>query len=279
MPPPIHDLPIFRMDAVEERLIGHGRSLGDAENPIVFVGPAQFIPPHVQPPASGLGHGLSTVQIGPVLEKFLFGAEFRQGHGQMIGQPLPETDHLGREKPFAPIVQLQQSQPLLADVQRNQGHRLVSLAVAAVARAQLDGRRRWSWRAVPSCYSSRNFRVAVKNGCEGIEPPADHVSAHALDRWDCRRCRGGCRRVDFGCKASFPEGRILREIPALRNTDNRLRLSIARPRLGNRIVVERRSPPLESGREYSVLSLTSRRNSMVISRSFCACSCSVTSML
>ena len=76
-----------------------------------------------------------------------FFAELRQGHGQMAREPLPQGNRLEGEQFFAPVVQLQQSQSVLAEVQGYQGHRLVTFPVTTIARAPVDRLRRW-WPAV-----------------------------------------------------------------------------------------------------------------------------------
>ena len=110
----------------------------------------------------------------------LLGACLRHRHRQIPGKPLPAGDGLRREHPLAPIVQLEQAQPLLADTQRQQGDRFVALAVAAVAGACLailvrGGREKPRGAVRPEAAARSEERLL------GIGAPADHVPAHALD--------------------------------------------------------------------------------------------------
>ena len=110
----------------------------------------------------------------------LFGQRFGQGHGQITGQPLPQGDPLGSEAVFAAVVQLQQPQPVLAHSERDQGHRLVSLIVAAHTAADIalvfrDSGPQFRCAVGPEAPAGREERL------RGVELPADHVAAHALD--------------------------------------------------------------------------------------------------
>ena len=96
-------------------------------------------------------------ELGP-LQSFLT-AEFRQGHGEMARQPLPQGNRRGRESPFAAVVQLQQPQPILAHVERYQGHRFVSRSRCSGFAYERAGRIRCWWPAAPSCSLSRSSPV------------------------------------------------------------------------------------------------------------------------
>jgi hypothetical protein len=68
----IHKRKIFWMDTPEKGFVGHRRSRRDPEQPVSLVGPAQFVPVHVQAPASDVGHALGAVEIGLPFGERLF---------------------------------------------------------------------------------------------------------------------------------------------------------------------------------------------------------------
>ena len=114
------------------------------------------------------------------LAQRLLGPQLGQRHGQVAGQPFPQRDGLGREHALAPVVQLQQAQPLLAHAQRNQGHRFVA--------SPLQRLRVRAWRSASVVVASSSVvqlrpetAVRREEGLRRVEPAADHVAAHALD--------------------------------------------------------------------------------------------------
>ena len=56
-------LAVVGVNGSQERLIGQRRPLGQAEDPMILVGPREDIAAHVQTPAADLPHGLGSVQI------------------------------------------------------------------------------------------------------------------------------------------------------------------------------------------------------------------------
>ncbi len=102
-----------------------------------------------------------------------------QGNSQIVCQPFPHRNRFRGKLPFAPVIQLEKTQPLLTHTQSDQGYGFIPFAVTSVARAGLT---------VSIGRGCQQFRGAVgpetSPRCEErlrwVEPSADNVAAHAF---------------------------------------------------------------------------------------------------
>ena len=90
------------------------------------------------------------------------------------------SDDLGREHLFPPVVQLKEAHPLGAHAQRYQGHRFISLAVAAIAGSSLPFDIAGCGQE-PGCAVGPKTSPGREKRFGWIDPPANYVSAHAFD--------------------------------------------------------------------------------------------------
>ncbi len=113
------------------------------------------------------------------LPEVRFGLEFGKGDGDIIGPAFPQGDAVRGEHVTAAVVELDEAEALPGEAERNEGDGFIPLPVAAVAgpgQALFLGAR--GEQAGGGAGPERSVLREERLG--GIEPPLDHVAAHAL---------------------------------------------------------------------------------------------------
>ena len=110
----------------------------------------------------------------------LVGPELRQRDRHLVRQVLEQGDPFRRETPSALVVELEEAEGFLLRAEGDEGHRFVSLAVAAIAGFRLPvgfrrARQQFGRAARPEAAARGEERLG------GIEPPAEDVAAHAIE--------------------------------------------------------------------------------------------------
>jgi hypothetical protein len=114
------------------------------------------------------------------LQKGLIAFQLGQRNGDIVHQLLQHGNLFGSEAPSPPVFELKEAEGFAVGAERDQCHRLIAFAVAAVARPRLPVRLRGTRQqfrraARPEASMGREERFGR------IEPPAQDIAAHAIE--------------------------------------------------------------------------------------------------